>query len=311
MSSEELTAEAEGRLEAKRQRDLDTARMWISADDGLLVRGVKPHSAAKSMLVSRGVDTVSFAMGGKWHGVHYLELYSGPGRLLDQSTGVEQVGSPLQALQVRRPFNRYVFSDYSQQCIEALDVRVGARSDVDVLCGDANDAAHLKEIAARLDPRALVVAYLDTARPQDLHWSTVEYLAGQFRFIDLIINLPIHNVMRAILGAGAGAGARGPGAAGRFLHHSSPHDLLTFNRASELDTRATRETIRAHYDAQLMALGFKRPARRTVWFPPGNPYYDVLLASRHQTGLDLWNKTNPAPENPQLSFLLDDAAWGA
>jgi hypothetical protein len=75
--------------------------MWISKDDGLLVRRVKPHSAEKSRLVCRGIDTVSSAMSGKWFatkfGVEYVELYSGPGRLLDVSTGKEQPGSPVQA----------------------------------------------------------------------------------------------------------------------------------------------------------------------------------------------------------------------
>src|SRR3954468_11578411 len=102
LSREEMTADARGADapgEVERDRDLDAAHMWISKDDGLLVRGVKPHSAQKSTLVSRGIDTVSSAMSGKWfavkHGVQYVELYARPGRLLDESTGVEQPGSPM------------------------------------------------------------------------------------------------------------------------------------------------------------------------------------------------------------------------
>jgi hypothetical protein len=34
---------------------------------------------------------------------------------------------------------------------------------------------------------------------------------------------------------------------------------------------ATIEAIRRHYDEQLMALGFKKPARRTIDFPAENP----------------------------------------
>src|SRR4051794_23319781 len=69
----------------QRHPDLDAARLWRSRDDGLVVRGVKPHSAEKSRLVSRSIGTVSSAMAAKWfattHGLEYLELYSGPGRL--------------------------------------------------------------------------------------------------------------------------------------------------------------------------------------------------------------------------------------
>ena len=70
LPDEELAAEAAEALvapaEGERRTDLDAARLWRSRDDGLLVRGVKPHSAEKSMLVSRSVDTVSSAMAGKW-----------------------------------------------------------------------------------------------------------------------------------------------------------------------------------------------------------------------------------------------------
>src|SRR3954463_2963162 len=107
LSDEQLAAEAAEALHpagGQRHPDLDAARLWRSADDGLLVRGVKPHSAEKSSLVSRSIDTVTSAMSGKWfattHGLEYLELYSGPGRLLDEHTGKEQTGSPLQALAI-------------------------------------------------------------------------------------------------------------------------------------------------------------------------------------------------------------------
>jgi three-Cys-motif partner protein len=312
LSRDDLTADARGAVspgEVERDRDLDAARMWISKDDGLLVRGVKPHSAQKSTLVSRGIDTVTSAMSGKWfavkHGVQYVELYSGPGRLLDESNGKEQPGSPLRALSVRKPFTHYVFSDFSQGCVDALSARTATRTDLDIVRGDANDRDHLERVAGLLNPRALVVAYLDPARPQDLHWATVEYLATKFGFIDLIINLPLNSLMRAILGAHR-AGGRGPGAAGRFLNHLAPHALLqpTIDHPS---TAATIEAIRRHYDEQLMGLGFKQPAQRTIEFPVGNPYYDILLVSRHERGLELWNKTNPVPVDPQMSLLGDEA----
>jgi hypothetical protein len=107
--------------------------------------------------------------------------------------------------------------------------------------------------------------------------------------------------MRAIHGAYRGGG-RGPGAAGRYLNHPRPHELLRPD-PDRPNTTATIDAIRRYFDKQLETLAFKQPARRTVYFPATNPYYDVLLVSRHQTGLDLWNRTNPTPEDPQLSFL--------
>lgn len=65
----------------------------------------------------------------------YVELYSGPGRLLDQSTGVELPGSPIEALRIRVPFDRYIFSDFDPDCVQALRERAdredaGSRADV-------------------------------------------------------------------------------------------------------------------------------------------------------------------------------------
>lgn len=297
-------AAARGAEELERRADLDAARMWVSRDDGLLVRGVKPHSAEKSWMVSRGIGTVSSAMAGKWFKVHYLELYAGPGRLLDESTGREQAGSPIQALEVRKPFDRYVFSDFADECVEALTERVvrhPSGENAEVLCGDAKDPAHIQRIAGLLDHKALVIAYLDPARPQDMHWSTVQILAGEFDYIDLIVNLPVNSLARAIHGPYCN-GFRGQGAAGMFLNHVAPHALLRWKVGHRFDMTATMDAIRAHYDEQLTELGFRRPARRTVEFPAGNPYYDVLYVSRHPTGVDLWNRTNPEPLPPATLF---------
>jgi three-Cys-motif partner protein len=297
-------AAARGAEEADRRAELDAARMWISRDDGLLVRGVKPHSAEKSWMVSRAIDTVSSAMAGKWFEVHYLELYSGPGRLLDESTGREQVGSPIQALEVRKPFDRYVFSDFADECIEALGMRVTRHPtgrEAKVICGDAKQLQHLERAAGLLDRRALVIAYLDPARPQDLHWSTVNYLANEFRYIDLIINLPVNSLARAIHGPYCN-GFRGQGAAGSFLNHPAPHELLQWTISHRFDMPATMAAIRDFYDEQLISLGFLKPAHRTVDFPAASPYYDVLYVSRHPTGVDLWDRTNPEPLPPATLF---------
>ena len=107
--------------------------------------------------------------------------------------------------------------------------------------------------------------------------------------------------MRSILGAHRGGGT-GPVTAGRFLDHPRAHELLCWSRAGKLVNGSTIAAIRDHYDEKLMGLGFRKPARRTVDFPPGNPYYDVLYASRHAMGTDLWNRTNPAPEPPATLF---------
>ena len=299
VSQEELEADAEGALKGAARPQLDSAAMWISRDDGLLLRGVKPHSAEKSHMVSRSIDTVTRAMAKQWfvreHGLAYVELYSGPGRLLNELTGVEQPGSPVQALEV--PFTRYVFADFDPECVNALEARVGNRSEVTTLVGDAKSPPHLEDVVAHLNPKALTIVYLDPARPQDLTWETIAWLARELPFADLLINLPVNSLYRATRGHALGGGS-GPGAAGRFINHESPRDLISES------VPASIAAIREHFEAQLDSIGLEHRAYRTVEFPPGSPYYDVVLASRHPRAVELWDKTNPPPEDPQLPLEL-------
>jgi three-Cys-motif partner protein len=286
-------------ISAQARIGLDGAPLYLSSNDSLLLRGVQPHSAKKAEQVFRGIDTVSVAMSRQPFAVQYVELYSGPGVLLDEMNSKEVPGSPLQSLAVRRPFDQYVFSDLSEQCIDALDRRVGHRSNVSIMHGDANDLAHIDRIVDQLDPRALTIIYLDPAKPSHLLFETVRYLAYRLRFVDLIINLPLHGLRRGILGAGAGY--ENAGAAGRFLGHPQPS---TFLRGETVDL----EAVRGFYDEQLIELGFLPPARRTISFVGGSPYYDILYASRHPTGIKLWNKTNPIQISPQMSLITGELA---
>jgi three-Cys-motif partner protein len=279
----------------------DGSGLIPGATDGLPMRPVKPHSAEKARMVSRDLGTVGRAMNRKWFKVAYLELFCGPGYLFDESTGEEVPGSPLQALGIASPFDRYVFSDYSAICTEALSTRIAAQRaessglpPAAVLTGDANDPEHLERVCSLIDPRSLVIAYLDPAKP-NLHFSTVRFLAERFRFIDLIINLPFSGIHRSL----AAGGVEGPSL---MLDHPSPLDLL------RRDEGGTAEAIRAHYDERLRGLGLVHIARRCVRTATTNsPLYDIVLASRKDTAVELWEKANRAPKSRQLGFLDLDA----
>jgi three-Cys-motif partner protein len=277
----------------------DGAGLVPGTTDGLPVRLVKPHSADKARTVSRDLGTVGRAMGNKWFPVHYLELFCGPGYLLDDVMREEVPGSPLQALTIQRPFDNYVFSDFSDVCADALERRIAAMRregialpPTTVLQGDANDPAHLERVCSLIDPRALVIAYLDPAKP-NLHWSTVEYLANRFRFIDFIINLPFSGIHRSLT-AGGDERPR------LMLNHPNPIELV------HPEEGRTAQNIRDWYDEQLRSLGLIHIARRCVKTQPTNsPLYDVVLASRKDTAVKLFEKANPVPKVEPPASLFD------
>jgi three-Cys-motif partner protein len=262
--------------------------------DGLPVRLVKPHSAQKAKMVRSDLGIVGQAMNRKWFDVQYLELYSGPGLLYDDVTSEEVPGSPLEALAIRQPFDRYVFSDFTKVCTDTLRTRIGSRDNVAIRQGDANDPKHLEAICSLLDPKALVIAYLDPAKP-NLHFSTVRYLAERFKFIDFIINLPFSGIHRSMA-------AGGYDLPGLMLNHPEPKALLDSTEGK------TAQNIRDYYDDQLRSLGLIHIARRCVKTVPTNsPLYDIVLASRHPLAVELWDKANKLPPPPPQLWQSDFA----
>lgn len=265
---------------------------WAMGADGLPARVVKDHSAEKSWAVRRDLDTVGRAMCRQWFPVHYLELFCGPGVLVSDSTGKEMPGSPLEALGIKQPFDRYVFSDFNPACTQALDARVGQRPDVFVRQGDANDPAHLEALCSLIDPKALVIAYLDPAKP-NLHFSTVEFLARRFQRIDLLINLPFSAIHRAL----SVGHTQGPEL---MLNHPDPLSFLS------PDEGKVSRGIREHYKSELRdRLGFEHIAWRPVLTrTTRSPLYDVILASRNARAVDLFEKANRVTQTGQMGLDL-------
>jgi len=260
------------------------------AKDGLPARLIAQHSGKKAWVVGRYLDTVGKAMARKWFDVNYAELFCGPGVLLDRH-GDEHAGSPLQAVDIDRPFERYVFSDADPDCTSAVERRLTppANSQVDIFPGDANDGEHLERVASLLDPKALVVVYLDPARP-NLDFATIRFFVERFEHLDIIINLPFMNILRA-LSVGS---TEGPA---RFLNHPSPKELLYSD-----EFKASR-AIREHFILELRELGLDRIERKEVRTTKA-PLYDVVLASRNDTATDLWRKANRVEHGGQIGLDL-------
>lgn len=279
----------------------------VVGTDGLVVRPVAPHSAEKARMVRNDLGTVARAMHKKPWPIHYIELYAGPGWLRTKSDGLILPGSPMEALSIEKPFGRYVFGDFDDECADALRERVRREhptADARVLCGDANDRAHLDRVCALVDPTALVLAYLDPEK-HNLHLSTIDFLTRRFDHIDVLINLPVSTIHRVLglarrqLEIGEAARAEANLQDVRLaLGHPDPLALL-----GEVDLRGT-DAIRDCYDEQLRSMGLEHIARRTVCQNgTARELYDIVLASRHPMAVRLWDRANKRPANPQLSLL--------
>jgi three-Cys-motif partner protein len=124
------------------------------ADDGLVIPTVGSWSEDKYNLVGLYSTLFSTGMKRKWGKRVYLDLYAGAGYARLRGPNRIVYGSPLIALAVRDPFDKYVFCEESDECIDALRVRasrLAPSADVSYIPGDCN--GELESILAAI-PKA-------------------------------------------------------------------------------------------------------------------------------------------------------------
>ena len=122
-------------------------------DDGLVCSEVGGWTEEKHRLVSLYSTLFSSGMKDKWGKRIYIELYAGPGQSKIRDTSRIIAGSPIHALSVKDPFDKYIFCEENPEYLEALKTRVkriAPARNVVYLLGDCNKRAHdiLAEIPA-------------------------------------------------------------------------------------------------------------------------------------------------------------------
>jgi three-Cys-motif partner protein len=245
-----------------------TSEGLVVDDEMLFSRLVCSHSIVKSAAARAYAEIVGVAMGGKRWPLWWVELFAGPGRLLIKETGAYVPGSPIEALSISRPFDGYVFSDLSFACTESLRRRVGERPDVTILKGDANSAELLDQVVAIVPRNALLVLYSDP-EGLDTEWATLKFFIDRHKHLDLLLNLPVSGIVRAITGGYIDK-------ASSMLDSPDPRELL------EPYGPKRGQILREYFRLRLEYEGFEHLHSQTIKLVDRNAdLYDLLLASRH------------------------------
>lgn len=164
-------------------------------DDGLLAPDVGAWAEDKHRLVSLYSTLFSSSMKVKWSRRTYVDLYAGAGLSRIRGTSKFVFGSPILALKVNDPFDKYVFCEERTNKLEALKVRakqVAPNADIAYVQGDCNKRT--LEILAEV-PRgspgdtALSLCFAD---PFDigLEFETIRTLASE-RYVDFLVLLAL------------------------------------------------------------------------------------------------------------------------
>lgn len=133
-------------------------------------------------------------------GLHhaYIDAFSGPGVHRKKISEDYVVGSPLNALSVKPPFEHHYFIDIDADKTSFLDAIVGQNEAVSIYNGDCNQV-----LISQILPRFVYQSYwralclLDPYSLQ-LHWKVVDYCA-HLGTIDLFLNFPMHDINRNVV----------------------------------------------------------------------------------------------------------------
>ncbi|HKV92760.1 MAG TPA: three-Cys-motif partner protein TcmP [Candidatus Angelobacter sp.] len=110
-------------------------------DDGLVCPEVRRWAETKYRLVSLYDELFSTGMKNKWGKRIYVDLYSGAGYSRIQETSIVLKGSPILAMTVQNPFDKYIFCEENPELLSALQIRAkryGPNADVSYVAGNCN-----------------------------------------------------------------------------------------------------------------------------------------------------------------------------
>jgi three-Cys-motif partner protein len=169
---------------------MDIAEFALAHDDGLIAPEVGAWAEEKHRLVSLYSTLFSSGMKAKWSKRIYAELYAGAGYSRIRGTSKFVLGSPLLALKVKDPFDKYVFCEEKPNKLDALKMRakrLAPDADIAYVQGDCNERT--SGILAEIPQGSLSLCFAD---PFDisLEFETIRALAGS-RHVDFLVLLAL------------------------------------------------------------------------------------------------------------------------
>jgi len=114
----------------------------FGVEDGLPIPEVGRWAETKYRLIQLYDSLFATGMKDKWDERIYIDLYAGSGQSRVRGKSMILLGSPLLALSVKHPFDKYIFCEENPDLMAALKARVGRlnpNANVAYITGDCND----------------------------------------------------------------------------------------------------------------------------------------------------------------------------
>ena len=258
-------------------------------DDGLISPDVGGWAETKYRLLALYEELFSTGMKNKWEQRVYIDLYAGAGYSRVQGTRRLLKGSPIIALTITNPFDKYIFCEESDELLGALKARaqrIAPQANVAYILGQCD--AEIEKVCREV-PKASpgnTVLSLCLVDPFDfgLKFETLRRLADFF--MDFVVLLAV-----------------GMDANRNYDHYvdgdSTKIDAALGNtewreRWRALgDRRKFRQFLATEFSLSMETLGYiRQPLDRMkhVRSDKNLPLYYLALFSRHETAYRFWGE---------------------
>jgi three-Cys-motif partner protein len=261
-----------------------------SADDGLITQPIGDWGIQKYRLVGMYNKLFSTGMKKKWDRRVYIDLFAGSGKAQLKSSGKIVFGSPLLALSVPDPFDRYIFCEQNAKAMQALQQRISESfraSDVHFVRGDCNE--RVDEIVAKIPQysattKVLSFCFVDPFS-LNIHFETIKRLATHI--VDFLILIMIMDPTRNE-GLYVKENSR---RIDLFLGLSDWRDRW---REAKGQNISIRQFLATEFAKQMINLGYRNESLKSmVKTNSGDKnlsLYYLAFFSKHQLGYKFWNQ---------------------
>ena len=125
----------------------------------------------------------------------YIDAFAGSGLHLTKNEKKIVPGSPLEALMIEPPFDKYYFIEMDKRKAEMLKHHINWRENVQIFSGDCNEIL-LHEVfpQVRYEQYRRAICFLDPFNI-GINWEVIEK-AGEMRSIEIILNFDIMDINR-------------------------------------------------------------------------------------------------------------------
>lgn len=233
----------------------------------------------------------------KWEEACYIDVFCGPGRVVERGTNIFRDGGAIAAWKAScvghgRPFTTMYIGDLDQQSVSVCQqrlARLGASAQS--FNGTAKETVH--EIVSRL-PRGLHLAFLDPFNAEHLDFEIIRTLSRQ-RSMDILVHFSVMDIQRNIDLEAASSGTR--------LERVAPGWREAVD-LKHLPKNAFVNAFLEHWKSTVLKEAHMTTAEKMPLMKnsKSGPLYRLILLQRHNLAKKLWNDVGKEDKKQKTLF---------